>query len=121
MNQNQCAACTFRNQRSGYYRLAESGCRREHAEIVGAQGIDSQTLLLAKGSEEADLHGAAAFTMIFDVDLNLVGLEQIYRFIEATSRQHDVLRLDRRTANDPWFSVGRQTHRLRPIELGILK
>ncbi|EXI75345.1 MAG: hypothetical protein AW07_01246 [Candidatus Accumulibacter sp. SK-11] len=101
--------------------LAESGGRREYALVVAGQCLRGDRLPRPQGALERDAQRHAGVALVAHDAFDPEAAEQILDFVQAAAWQPDMQRMPLGAGDHPWLAEGRQAHRLRPVELGILE
>ena len=121
MDQNQRVDAPLSNEPGGNHSLAKSRCGGQHARLMLEQRQGGRFLLRPQRAAKRNVQRTAAITFIALDRLDFERLDRLPDLVQATSGKSDVLRMILGTGNDSWLVIRRQTHRLRPIEFGILK
>ena len=83
--------------------------------------VKGSGLLLAQSAEESNRDVRSILSMVFDLDFDLMRLQQPDGFLQTPARQRDMVRMQGGARHDAGFPVGWQSHGLRAVELGILE
>jgi len=109
------------NQPRGHHCLAKRGRGCQHSRVLSKHGLGGDDLLGAQFALERRLEQLARVALVpdhcFDVQIRQ-GLKQV---IQAAARQSNVLRVIFSAGDNSRLVVDRKTHRLRPVEFGILE
>jgi hypothetical protein len=89
--------------------------------VVTGQSICSNRLLRPQGALERDAQRHAGVALVAQDALDPEAAEQILDFVQAAAWQTEMQRMLLGAGDHAWLAEGRQTHRLRPVELGILE
>src|SRR5206468_2289586 len=112
---------SLRNEPRGNDCLAESGRGRQHACLV-FQKLSGGTLLF-RTQRAVKLNGqwSALNPFVAELQLNVQALKKVTNILQASPRKRDMFWMFFSAGDNPRFVIGRKTHRLRPIELRVLK
>ena len=121
MNQNQSIDAAPGNEPGRNHCFAKSRGRRQNARVMPEQRFSGSLLIGPQCAMKSNLQRHAVEAFIAENRLNVERPKHCLNFIQTPSRQSEVLWVILSARNDSWLAVGRQSHGLRAIELGILK
>ena len=121
MHEHQRVYASFRNHRRRDNSFAESCCRSENASLVLGKSISGTLLFLRQRTEEVDRNLLAGIPLIRQLEVNAEFFEQLPQGLSAPARQDDVMGLQLGAGDHAGNPESGASHRLRPIELWILK
>ena len=101
--------------------LAERRRSGQHAIIVGFDRSDGGRLYVVQCAEKFEVQWPTRIAFIFELRRGSVQLQQFDSFVEAATRQADVVRMKLSTRDDARLAEHWQPHGLRAIELWVLK
>ena len=91
------------------------------ASVVCQHCLGCRFLFGPQRADESDVQRSASAAFVTEDGLDLQRLEELLHFLKATARQSKMLRMIFGAMDDSRLIVGRQAHRLGPVEFGILK
>lgn len=121
MHEHESVHATPCNQPGGHYRLAERGRGGQHTRVSRKHRVCRRLLFAPQLSAKGHVQRAASVALVPKRRANTQITQRPLDLIEAASREADVMRVIFSARNDARLVVCGQAHRLRSVELGILK
>ena len=121
MNQDERIDAAGGDDGCGDHRLAEPGCRCQHAGLAREKRLGGCVLLRGQFAEKGRLDGAAGVAFVAQANADAEIVEQLLQCRVAAARQRDVVGQEFGAGHDAGNVEGRTPHRLRPIELRVLE
>ena len=121
MDDDQGVDSALRNQPCGHHGLPERSSRGQDAGVIRQHGSCCDFLIRTEGAVEVKREGQSRIALFADGRPYLVIDEQTLDPFQTTPGKPGEFRSMFHAVDDPRLAVGGQAHRLRPVELGILK
>ena len=121
MHEHERADAALGDQPGGDHRLAKRRRGRQHAGLVRQHRVCRRLLLGPEFAVKGHVERAAGVALVANDRCDTQIAQGLANLVEAPSRQADVMRMILSAGDDARLVVRGQPHRLRLVELGILK
>ena len=121
MNEHERIHPAFSNEPRSDDGFSKRGSRRQDTSLVAQHGLRCDLLRMAKLTLKLHLQTSTVAALVANGHANTKVGERLANVIKAAPRQSDVMRKILGARDDAWLVVRRESHRLRFVELGVLK